>query len=334
MIGSRLELAGNVIRACWLMNSRGVSLVIAVQLGHRGGPNSPADEEEERPFSSLIFSNSVPFYREESRWKLVRAIRVRTAYATLTRVLLVELPPVLFRRRFEFLVTRSLPLLRGDRVSENISRKPRSKDRRYRNASCLRSVILVPMIEKFAEYSSNVITDSRSFTLAKRIEILSRGGLIEASTRTPVICPENASKISRERETLWKIEASRRRKPVLTVFARCIYIYIYLTSTIYWLKSKVTFRPRIPAYVNIIPIYFTARFRGFRCPTFLGNTVLNHTKYLLKISTTSLSHSLSLSLSKSTMLPDINHRGSYLDVLLVSSRWFFHIKIFPFIDPR
>lgn len=97
------------------------------------------------------------------------------------------------------------------------------------------------------------------------------------------------------------------------MFARCIYIYIYLTSTIYWLKSKVTFRPRIPAYVNIIPIYFTARFRGFRCPTFLGNTVLNHTKYLLKISTTSLSHSLSLSLSKSTMLPDINHRGSYLD---------------------
>lgn len=198
MIGSRLELAGNVIRACWLMNSRGVSLVIAVQLGHRGGPNSPADEEEERPFSSLIFSNSVPFYREESRWKLVRAIRVRTAYATLTRVLLVELPPVLFRRRFEFLVTRSLPLLRGNRVSENISRKPRSKDRRYRNASCLRSVILVPMIEKFAEYSSNVITDSRSFTLAKRIEILSRGGLIEASTRTPVICPENASKMRRK----------------------------------------------------------------------------------------------------------------------------------------
>lgn len=61
MIGSRFELAGNVIRAYELMNSRG----LAVQLGHRGGPNS-SENEEERPFYSLIF-HPVPFRREEAR---------------------------------------------------------------------------------------------------------------------------------------------------------------------------------------------------------------------------------------------------------------------------
>lgn len=69
MIGSRFELAGNVIRAYELMNSRG----LAVQLGHRGGPNS-SENEEERPFYSLIF-HPVPFRREEARRSFARNSR-------------------------------------------------------------------------------------------------------------------------------------------------------------------------------------------------------------------------------------------------------------------
>ena len=61
------------------MNSRGVSLVIAVQLGHRGGPNSPADEEEERPFSYLLQFRSILSRRisMEARARNSRKNRVR-----------------------------------------------------------------------------------------------------------------------------------------------------------------------------------------------------------------------------------------------------------------
>lgn len=153
------------------MNSR-VSQVIAVQLGHRGG-NSSANEEE-RPFSSLP-SCSIP---EKNLVEPLRAIRVRTAYATLTRVLLVELLPVLFRRRFEFLVIRSLPLLRSDRVSENLVWKIDDIERRrvsgplYSWRDDDREICRI-----FVLYYSHSLTIRLLFS--RRESIDERGGLIE-----------------------------------------------------------------------------------------------------------------------------------------------------------
>lgn len=247
------------------MNSR-VSRVIAVQLGHRGG-NSSANEEE-RPFSSLP-SCSIP---EKNLVEPLRAIRVRTAYATLTRVLLVELLPVLFRRRLEFLVIRSLSLLRSDRVSENIVWKIDDIERRRV------SVLLYSWRDDdreicriFVLYYYRFTLVNNSFTLAKRIDRWTmRLNRIRFNSylfplRAPVICLENADEnFTWRRDTLkcwWLEEEKAGTDGVCPLYIR-IYIYIYLPR-LYRLKSKVVFRPRIPAYVNIIPIYFTARVSRF-----------------------------------------------------------------------
>lgn len=241
------------------MNSR-VSQVIAVQLGHRGG-NSSANEEE-RPFSSLP-SCSIP---EKNLVEPLRAIRVRTAYATLTRVLLVELLPVLFRRRFEFLVIRSLPLLRSDRVSENIVWKIDDIERRrvsgplYSWRDDDREICRI-----FVLYYYRFTLVNNSFTLAKRIDRWTmRLNRIRFNSylfplRAPVICLENADEnFTWRRDTLkcwWLEEEKAGTDGVCPLYIR-IYIYIF-TSTI-----SVKIQSRLSSTYPGLRKYYSHLFHG------------------------------------------------------------------------
>lgn len=138
-------------------------------------------------------------------------------------------------------------------------------------------------------------TVSFSWKLILRFEDLDRG-----------LTSCNA-KISRE--TLWKIRWSLEEEKASTDRVCPLHVYIF-TSTIYRLKSKVVFRPRIPAYVNIIPIYFTARFRGSRCPTFLDEIPSGNI------------NNFSLSLSPVHHFAIYKPQSWYHHVS--SRRWFFH----------